>query len=124
VYSALAPEGGCGDLLHSTDGGSTWTPQTVPLVSRLNSVAFTDANLGWAAGYAGVIAHTTDGGSLWEPQLSGTTNDLYGVSFIDAFHGWAVGGGWRYDSNEVVDSTWSVILHTSCGGLQTTPVRG
>jgi len=49
------------DILHTTDGGSTWTSgASAPLLD----VVFTDANTGWAVGYDGAILHYSGGQSV------------------------------------------------------------
>lgn len=101
--------GDAGTLLHTEDGGATWTAQTSGTTQNLRGVAFTDALDGWAVGNAGTILHTTNGGTIWTPQTSGTLHDLQGVSFADALHGWAVG-------------TFNTLLHTSDGGNTWTSV--
>src|SRR5262249_13644534 len=58
VNSAVASDVS-GTILHTTNGGSTWTTQYGALV---NAFSFVDANTGWAVGFDGVILHTTTGG--------------------------------------------------------------
>jgi photosystem II stability/assembly factor-like uncharacterized protein len=57
-------------ILHTDDGGSNWTKQTLPIAGAVFSIFFWDANNGWYAGeygdslsYSGIIAHTTNGGT-------------------------------------------------------------
>jgi len=79
-------------ILHTDNGGNTWTPQAFDPVSWLTDVHFVDADNGWAVGYGGHIRHTADGGDNWEMQSSGTSYTIYGVHFTDALNGWIVGG--------------------------------
>ena len=97
-----------GTILHTTDGGSTWTPQTSGTSNHLEGVHFTDANTAWAVGYAGTIVHTTDGGTSCTPQTSGISTWLYDVHFTDANTGWTVGA-------------YGTIVHTTDGGTSWTP---
>src|SRR5215831_19484521 len=53
--------GGGGTILHTTDGGATWTPQSSGTTFWLHGVSFLDTNTGWAVGDGGTILHTTDG---------------------------------------------------------------
>ena len=79
-------------VLHTADGGATWTPQTVDPAAALRSVRFCDAQHGWAVGQAGEIYGTTDGGQSWQPQGAGaTTQVLDDVATTDAQHAWATG---------------------------------
>src|SRR5712664_2183215 len=64
--------GGLGTIVHTTDGGATWTLQDAGGTARLWGVFFLDADTGWVVGESGTIFHTTDGGATWTPQDSGT----------------------------------------------------
>ena len=66
--------GYAGSIIHTTDGGATWTPQmeapweygeggTLPLAATLRSIVFQDAHRGWAVGDDGTILRTTNGGA-------------------------------------------------------------
>ncbi|MDB5801118.1 MAG: hypothetical protein JWL63_2057 [Rhodocyclales bacterium] len=66
-------------------------PQADPQRATLNSVYFSDARRGWAAGTAGALLVTTDGGASWRAQPTGTTKDIASVIFAnDARRGWLV----------------------------------
>jgi photosystem II stability/assembly factor-like uncharacterized protein len=95
--------GGGGTIVHTSNGGDTWSPQTSGTGNTLNGVSFVDADNGWAVADNGTIVHTINGGSTWSSQTSGTVFFLGGVSFVDANDGWAVGNG-------------GTILQTSNGG--------
>jgi hypothetical protein len=72
-----------GTIVNTTNGGTTWNPQTSGTGQFLIGVEFTDATTGWAVGRLGTILHTTNGGTTWNPQTSGTSNDLQGVEFLN-----------------------------------------
>ncbi len=81
-----------GTIVHTSDGGTTWSPQTSGITAnRLNSVSFVDAHNGWVVGDFGTVLHTSDGGTTWSPQTSGFCCNFYGVSFVDTNNGWAAG---------------------------------
>ncbi|MEA2174982.1 MAG: hypothetical protein QOD00_2574 [Blastocatellia bacterium] len=106
---------GGGVVMKTTDGGKSWTPQSVPTASfeNLISIDFVDRNRGWTVGASGIILGTTNGGATWTRLTSGTNAFLTGVSFQSTFEGWAVGG--------------NVVLHTTNGGAswaqQTVPAN-
>jgi len=79
----------------SADGGATWTtshPETgEPDPPVFRSVAFGDAEHGWAVGFNTIIA-TGDGGRTWTTKRLRTSVSLYAVACSDAKHVWAVGG--------------------------------
>ncbi|MBK7632265.1 MAG: T9SS type A sorting domain-containing protein [Ignavibacteriales bacterium] len=94
-------------ILHTTDGGITWTPQTSGITNGLLGVSFPDLNNGIAVGYIGTILKTTNGGTTWTPQTSGTTNTLFDVSFTDAINGIAVGGSGTILKTTNGGTTWT-----------------
>ena len=113
-----APSGGLPSttaILHTTDGGQTWTGQSPAVLAPLNDIDFADVANGWAVGAAGAIVHTGNGGATWAPQVSGTSADLSGVCFIDAAQGWAVGTEYHPDLALV-----PVVRHTADGGAHWT----
>lgn len=55
-----------GTIIHTTDGGSTWSFQTNPATNTLFDIDFSDNNHGLACGYE-IILYTTDGGQTWNP---------------------------------------------------------
>ncbi len=59
-----------GTILRTSDGGTTWSPQSSGTTFTLSGISFTDTKNGWAAGNEGTILHTSDGGETWEKQDS------------------------------------------------------
>ena len=82
---------GGADVLHTTDGGATWTDQATGENDSLYAVRFISATEGWATGDWGTILHTVDGGATWERQVGATLDTLYDIEFVDADHGWLIG---------------------------------
>ena len=58
-------------LLHSGDGGATWSFQKTGQPLPLHSVFFFDEKLGFAVGDAGTILASKDGGKSWDIQHRG-----------------------------------------------------
>jgi len=108
-----------GTILHTEDGGNSWTSQNSGTRNAFRSVAFPTALSGWAVGNAGTVVHTEDGGKTWMvpqniPQwLSNIA--LYSVTFSTPQSGWIVGGS-------------GTMLHTEDGGKtwqpETPPITG
>ncbi len=69
----------------------------------LNTLFFTSASTGYAAGDGGAIWKTTDSSNAWVAQTSGTSQHLRSAHFADAATGWMAGDG-------------GVILKTTNGG--------
>jgi photosystem II stability/assembly factor-like uncharacterized protein len=107
-------------MLHTEDGGATWTTQPIADIVKLPdsaldtgvdpgdvnlyAVTFADADHAWVVGEFGTIMASDDGGRTWRQQHAPVESTLFGVDFADARRGWAVG----------IDS---VILHTEDGGV-------
>lgn len=90
-----------GLLLHTSDGGRSWSAQGFDSTQCLYGVTFADTATGWAVGgdWGGshvnaIVLRTTDGGLNWE-ELTGndlpTPNKLEAVTFVDALNGWVIG---------------------------------
>ncbi len=91
-----------GELLVSTDRGTSWSKKVVHFPQWLRDIAFTDSLTGWAVGGQGSIVTSTNGGDLWISRIVGSAN-LKTVTFVNHDHGWCGGAG--------------VVLSTTDGGL-------
>ncbi len=83
-----------GVILHTTDAGTTWDPQTSNSTNySLRSIAFATPLVGVAVGTAGRIIRTVNGGQNWSPVTADTDGGkgLNDVFFQDNLRGWAVG---------------------------------
>ena len=97
-------------ILHTTDGGVTWTEQYGSGSLWVNCIVFTDAMHGWAADFlngTSNVIHTTDGGATWSSQYESATNSIQRLFFTDGHHGWATVWG-QNDS--------AMLLRTTDGG--------
>ena len=107
-------------VLHTTDGGATWTQQTPDRTSDiLGPIEALDADHAWVPDSTSVLT-TTDGGATWTARSVGFA--VNAVSFRDLDDGYAVGddGGIATTSDGGV--TWQVrSAVTPAGGL---PVMG
>jgi photosystem II stability/assembly factor-like uncharacterized protein len=52
-------------LLHTTDGGQSWTTLSEPPGAVLENIDFTGSSVGWAITTAGTLLDTNDGGIDW-----------------------------------------------------------
>lgn len=75
VWAALAGDyytGADGIILHTTNGGRTWTEQTLPDgVDGIKGIRGLTRHEAWAVSVTGTILHTTDGGEVWTIVDSG-----------------------------------------------------
>jgi len=58
-----------GNIIHSNDGGISWTWQNSGVTEWLTSVDFINEYYGWAVGLNGTILRTIDGGITWNPII-------------------------------------------------------
>lgn len=103
-------------LFKTTDGGQTWTPETLPGDS-IRQFTFLDDQQGWVITEDGgvvVVFRTTDGGATWTKlQNSGVfpvLDRFWGVTFLNATTGFAV------YINDTVGSTATLFM-TQDGGV-------
>jgi photosystem II stability/assembly factor-like uncharacterized protein len=71
-WAAGPPRDDYGMILHTSDGGCTWTRQGSAASignNELGGVAAVDAQTAWVTGANGVILHTANGGASWQRQL-------------------------------------------------------
>ncbi len=94
-----------GTILHTTNGGSTWTTQTSGTNSPLTYVTFLNDSVGWVGGY-GTILKTTNGGTVWNLIPNIAAYGITAITFVDSSNGWFV-GGYPY---------CGIIRHTTNGG--------
>ena len=137
-----------GAILHTKDGGQTWTRQRSDITADqpLFSVHFKNADEGWAVGLWSLMLHTTDGGANWQkvalpspPGAKKADRNLYaifgdakGSMFITSEQGRVLrshdnGAHWTYAETGYAGSFWSgVALKDGAllvGGLRGTIYR-
>lgn len=136
-YIALAELGSNAYFL-TTDGGTTWAEDTLPLDADgldlntiISDIFFLDSLNGWMVGVQGltsvpndVVLHTSDGGLTWEKQLEEAvggytySNGLLAVRFSDPMHGRAVGVQGKIISTSDGGVTWQLDVPNQEGLLQ------
>lgn len=82
-------------ILATTDGCTTWSPQTpgTPANTGFHAVFFTSATDGWVAGLSNVLLKTVNGGATWTSVNTGVSNvDLEDIWFATPEIGNVVGG--------------------------------
>jgi len=83
--------GGNGSILHTTDGGESWSPQASNTNKNMQGLYFLDSEHGWAVGKEGTVLRTSDGGQTWLVRNKVGIHALSAVHFVDETHGWIVG---------------------------------
>jgi photosystem II stability/assembly factor-like uncharacterized protein len=78
-------------ILHTSDGGETWTKQESGIDKHLFAVDFVDRESGVAIGDWGAILSTSDGGRSWKSHALENDVILNDVAMIDRSRGFVVG---------------------------------
>jgi hypothetical protein len=84
-----------GKIVHSPDGGKTWTTQKSGTSKALLGISFVNDLLGWVVGDLGTVFHTKDGGKTWQKQREKKEEKLFGTAIMDGLRGVAVGTSGR-----------------------------
>lgn len=97
-----------GRILHTSDGGATWSVQASGTDYTLTGISFLDDQTGWAVGDKGTILHTLDGGQTWNRQQSPVDLYLMAVCFVDRSTGWIAGERGQILHTQDGGQTWTV----------------
>jgi len=100
-------------ILKTTDGGITWTNQTLPSpINTLSSVYFINSNKGFAIGVSGCMLQTNDGGTNWMSKNYGNTSGLNAVIFPNSNTGYAVGNSGTILKTTDGGNSWNTLANT------------
>ena len=98
-------------ILHTTDGGTTWTYQINDnSPGWFEGFDFTDVNNGWVIGDSAKIFHTTNSGISWLPVTNtglDPSSRVSAVYFLNSNFGWIA---------SQITGTGPVVLHTTNAG--------
>lgn len=103
--------------LRTTDGGTSWIPQSTGVTEYFFSVFYIDENIGWIAGGSGIILKTTDGGINWTSQSIGT-NSVRDIYFVNTDTGWVVGDGGKIFNSTDGGTNWNSQVSGTIQGLR------
>lgn len=106
-------------ILHTNDGGKTWTTQfNEPagdkwgFEDRLADAYFSDRKTGWVVGSNGLILRTINGGDNWSYEQNSEKLYFTAVQFFDNKSGVVIGDGGALENDE----SRGAILLTDDGG--------
>ena len=99
--------GESGVVLATNDGGTHWTPRTLPTRHLLLGGA-RDGTRGWLVGAGATIVQTSDGGLTWQRSIvrDGAGARFTAASFVGNSLGWTVGSGGRIFATTDGGHTW------------------
>jgi photosystem II stability/assembly factor-like uncharacterized protein len=109
--------GDAGFVSYTSDGGRSWTPQSIETKDAINDLYFRNKDNGYIVAGNSIFS-TDDGGHTWREirryfasDFGGALPELYSVRFSGKKKGWVVGSISHNDS--VIDS---LVLYTNDGG--------
>ena len=105
--------GTSGKIVHSEDGGRSWTRQATPVLRTLQDIAAWDARRAVAVGDTGVVLTTSNGGRNWEQvqaPLSTIANKLVRVRTLPDGAAWAVGEGGVVLRSTDFGASWIMVM--------------
>ncbi len=105
-------------LLHTTDGGDSWSVQASPQDKWLKSIRMVGRDQGWLLGMSGLY-YTEDGGNSWVLQLDSEGDPFVDICIPDNKYPWVLsytGKIYKYTANpvtkeEIVTKSWQVGEH-------------
>ncbi len=105
-----------GKIIHSSDGGATFTEQATGTTKNLNAIWFANSQKGWAVGASGTIIKTTNGGQIWTREtFPDTVSNLTDVQFINDTNGVVLASNGAVYQYNPCYTTYSTVSITSCG---------
>jgi len=101
-------------IMHTADGGKTWTPQIGGKrdnfkLPALFAIRFSDAQHGWAAGQGGTLLRTDNGGASWQPVTAPSVSPMYSVVYVGGTSSSAPSALWGSGEG-------GALLHVGLGG--------
>jgi photosystem II stability/assembly factor-like uncharacterized protein len=108
----------CGDgtssrILHTVDGGASWSVQMLPPYGYPHAVAFGDAKKGWAVPNwyeDNVVLRTEDGGAAWTAQdFPVPPADVRSFAAVEGDVAWAAYGAPRLVYTDDGGSSWKFV---------------
>jgi photosystem II stability/assembly factor-like uncharacterized protein len=89
-----------GVVIKTTDGGTTWSAQSIITTSELYSVSFPANDTGYTCSMEGKVYKTTNGGTTWQLIYTAPAGQAFSIAFRDADHGvLGTPGSIKYTSN-------------------------
>ena len=118
MFGASASTSGTNnDILHTTNGGLSWTTQATN-VGSVKAIYFSDLLHGWIVGRNALLMKTVDGGANWTTLTN--TNQNSAAQFRSVY---ALNANVCYFGSSVSGTSGEYILKTTNGGDSWTPIQ-
>ncbi|MBN2001549.1 T9SS type A sorting domain-containing protein [candidate division KSB1 bacterium] len=104
------------DLYRTTNGGTTWTLETIPIIESTAALAFSASGYGMAADHHGPVIRTTNGGGSWE-EIPTPEAGRIRQSFAHNNHFWIIVDSSVYKSTDNLQ-TWEYQITAPAALIQ------
>lgn len=112
-----------GVLFKTTNGGGTWTTDTIAANQSIKSISFADANNGWVLSDFVKLRKTTNAGTIWNLISKGNIEQIRDVFFTDTSTGWAVGEAGTIMRTTNSGENWALLNRTTNDNLNSIAVN-
>jgi hypothetical protein len=99
----------------TTNGGTTYTSQTLSTTNRLTAISFPTASTGYVVGYNGIAFKTVNGGTSYTPISTGITSNIAEVFFVTHLYGFVVSEFGEIKKTIDGGLTWSTLSGSGMG---------
>ncbi len=104
-----------GKVVTTTNGGNTFTEQTLSATNSLNAISFPTSSIGYVVGDNGVAFKTTNGGTSYTSINTGITNNIKKVFFTSAQIGFVVSEVGQIKKTNNGGSSWTDLPTSGMG---------
>ncbi|MFN5630145.1 MAG: YCF48-related protein [Bacteroidota bacterium] len=104
-----------GKVYMTTNGGTTYTSQTLSTTNRLTAISFPTATIGYVVGYNGIAFKTVNGGTSYTAISTGITSNITEVFFVTALYGFVVSEFGEIKKTVDGGLTWSTLSGSGMG---------
>jgi photosystem II stability/assembly factor-like uncharacterized protein len=101
--------GGCGLILKSTDGGSSWKRCKTGKPENLYAVCCVSGKIVYACGRNGSLIKSSDAGNSWYDVSLKNLTSFYSMSFLDSLEGFVAGEGGSIFRTTDGGKTWKQL---------------
>lgn len=104
-----------GKVITTTNGGNTFTEQTLSATNSLNAISFPTSSIGYIVGDNGVAFKTINGGTSYTSINTGITNNIKEVFFTSAQIGFVVSEVGQIKKTNNGGSSWTDLPISGMG---------
>jgi photosystem II stability/assembly factor-like uncharacterized protein len=107
-----------GKIYTTSNGGTTFTQQTLSATNGLNAISFPTSNVGYVVGDNGAAFKTTNGGTSYTAMSTGFTNKIIDVHFVTDQLGYILNEWGEMKKTVNGGSTWTLLNMGAAGSIK------